>query len=224
FATLASAPHGIDLGPLRPNLLQRLETASGCIECAPPLLLADLERLAASLTDVPAREALQLIGRRELRSNNSWMHNAPRLVKGRARHQLWMHPDDLAARSIVDGARVRVRSAAGEITIEAQAHEGMMPGVACLPHGYGHDRDGVRLLSGDITQRARAAQFDAAAAFVRRCKVRRCVAIPGNHDIPLFNVVGRAFQPYAGFCRAFGPRLEQVVELPDMLVIALNTT
>lgn len=82
----------------------------------------------------------------------------------------------------------------------------------------------VLLLSGDITQRARRDQFDAAAAFVKRCKPKRCVAIPGNHDIPLFNVIGRALQPYAGFCRAFGPRLEQVVELPDMLVIALNTT
>ena len=82
----------------------------------------------------------------------------------------------------------------------------------------------VLLLSGDITQRARTDQFDAAAAFVKRCKPRRCVAIPGNHDIPLFNVLGRAFQPYAGFCRAFGPRLEQVVDLPDMLVVALNTT
>jgi len=82
----------------------------------------------------------------------------------------------------------------------------------------------VLLLSGDITQRARRAQFDAAVAFVKRCKPKRCVAIPGNHDIPLFNVLGRAFQPYAGFCRAFGPRLEQVVDLPDMLLIVLNTT
>jgi 3',5'-cyclic AMP phosphodiesterase CpdA len=82
----------------------------------------------------------------------------------------------------------------------------------------------VLLLSGDITQRARRAQFDAAAAFVKRCKVKRCVAVPGNHDIPLYNVLGRALQPYAGFCRAFGPQLEHVVELPDMLVIALNTT
>jgi 3',5'-cyclic AMP phosphodiesterase CpdA len=82
----------------------------------------------------------------------------------------------------------------------------------------------VLLLSGDITQRARSDQFAAAAAFVKRCKVRRCVAIPGNHDIPLFNVVGRALRPYAGFCRAFGPRLEHVVDLPDMLVVALNTT
>ena len=82
----------------------------------------------------------------------------------------------------------------------------------------------VLLLSGDITQRARRAQFDAAQRFVARCKVARCVAIPGNHDIPLFNVVGRAFQPYHGFCRAFGPRLEQVVELKDMLLVLLNTT
>jgi anaerobic selenocysteine-containing dehydrogenase len=145
FATLAAAPHGIDLGPLRPSLMQRLETASGAIECAPPVLLADLPRLARALAGVQSGGTLQLIGRRELRSNNSWMHNAPRLVKGGARHQLWMHPRDLAARGIAEGARVRVRSAVGEIVVEAQASEDVMPGVACLPHGYGHDRPGVRM-------------------------------------------------------------------------------
>ena len=145
FATLAAAPHGIDLGPLRPNLMQRLETASGMIECAPPVLLADIERLADSLAQPLTVGTLQLIGRRELRSNNSWMHNAPRLVKGGARHQLWMHPDDLAARGISDGARVRVRSNTGEIVVEAEANSAVMPGVACLPHGYGHDRAGVRM-------------------------------------------------------------------------------
>jgi anaerobic selenocysteine-containing dehydrogenase len=145
FATLAAAPHGIDLGPLRPSLMSRLQTPDGTIECAPPILLADLERLAASRREALGANTLQLIGRRELRSNNSWMHNAPRLVKGGARHQLWMHPRDLAARGIADGTRVRVRSAAGDIVVEAQANDDVMPGVACLPHGYGHDRAGVRL-------------------------------------------------------------------------------
>jgi anaerobic selenocysteine-containing dehydrogenase len=88
---------------------------------------------------------LLLVGRRDLRSNNSWMHNAPRLVKGKPRHQLLMHPGDLDARAINSGERVRVSSAIGVIETEVLASEEMMPGVACLPHGFGHGRDGVRL-------------------------------------------------------------------------------
>lgn len=135
---LRAAPHGVDLGPLRPSLLARLETASGCIECAPPLMLEELARLAAS---TPAgADTMQLIGRRHVRSNNSWMHNAPRLVKGKPRHHLLMNPRDLAARALADGARVRVSSAAGAIVTEVLASEDLMPGVACLPHGFGHQR------------------------------------------------------------------------------------
>ena len=141
---LEAAPHGLDLGPLRPSLLGRLQTASGAIECAPPLLLAELERLAADAVAAPADDTLLLVGRRELRSNNSWMHNAPRLVKGKPRHHLLMHERDLARRGIADGARVRVRSDVGEIVVEVRRSEDMMPGVACLPHGYGHGRAGVR--------------------------------------------------------------------------------
>ena len=140
---LAQAPHGLDLGPLRPSLLARLETASGCIECAPPLVLAELQRLAAP---APAATdgALRLIGRRDVRSNNSWMHNAPRLVKGKPRHHLLMHPDDLARRGIAEGGRVVVASAVGTVEVEARASDALMPGVACLPHGFGHDRPGTR--------------------------------------------------------------------------------
>ena len=140
---LAQAPHGLDLGPLRPSLLGRLETASGCIECAPPLMLEELRRLAAP---APAEldSTLRLIGRRDVRSNNSWMHNAPRLVKGKARHHLLMHPDDLARRGIGDGARVTVASRVGQIEVEARSSDAVMPGVACLPHGFGHDRAGTR--------------------------------------------------------------------------------
>jgi anaerobic selenocysteine-containing dehydrogenase len=143
MADLEAAPHGIDLGPLRPSLLARLETASGCIECAPPLLLADLERLRAA--PVPDPGTLQLIGRRHVRSNNSWMHNAPRLVKGKPRHHLLAHPADLAARGIEDGAKARLSSRIGSIEVEVRASADMMPGVVCLPHGFGHDREGVRL-------------------------------------------------------------------------------
>jgi anaerobic selenocysteine-containing dehydrogenase len=152
---LEAAPHGLDLGPLRPSLLARLETASGCIECAPPLLLEELSRLEAWARTPPDPAALQLIGRRDVRSNNSWMHNAPRLIKGKPRHQLLMHADDLARRGLADGSRVRVRSAVGVIEVAVTASDAMMPGVVCLPHGYGHARDGVRL--------SRAAQLDGAS-------------------------------------------------------------
>ena len=141
---LEAAPHGIDLGPLRPSLLSRLETASGMIEAAPPALLTELQRLARQIVAGPAPVELKLIGRRDVRSNNSWMHNAPRLVKGKLRHQLMMHPDDLAQRSIQDGARVRIRSRVGEIETEVVASDEMMRGVVCLPHGFGHDRRGTR--------------------------------------------------------------------------------
>ncbi|MBP6626372.1 MAG: molybdopterin-dependent oxidoreductase, partial [Arenimonas sp.] len=140
-AQLAAAPHGLDLGPLRPSLLTRLETASGRIECAPALMLDELRRLQASAA---ADGALSLIGRRDVRSNNSWMHNAPRLVKGPTRHQLRMHPSDLAQRGLGDGAMVRLASATGEVQVQVQADTTLMPGVVCLPHGFGHDRPGTR--------------------------------------------------------------------------------
>jgi anaerobic selenocysteine-containing dehydrogenase len=137
-----AAEHGLDLGPLQPSLLQRLETDSGKIECAPEVLMADLDRLKLAAVAL-ADGALQLIGRRDPRNNNSWMHNSARLIKGKPRHQLWMHPEDLAARGIGDGARVQVRSRVGQILTEVVASTELQRGVACLPHGYGHDRDGV---------------------------------------------------------------------------------
>ncbi len=152
---LDAAPHGLDLGPLTPSLLERLETASGLIECAPAVLLDDLQRAATHFADFPAAgasDALLLIGRRDARSNNSWMHNAPRLIKGKLRHYLLMHPDDLAARSIEDGAAVRIRSRTGTIGTQVRADTDMMRGVVSLPHGFGHQRDGVQL------QRAAALQ------------------------------------------------------------------
>lgn len=135
------AEHGLDLGPLEPSLLRRLETASGKIECAPAFLMADLHRLSA--TPPAAAGTLHLIGRRDVRSNNSWMHNAPRLIKGKLRHQLLMHPDDLAERKLVSGSRVRVRSRVGSIETEVLADNALARGVACLPHGFGHDRADV---------------------------------------------------------------------------------
>ncbi|HEX4853685.1 molybdopterin-dependent oxidoreductase [Arenimonas sp.] len=142
IAALAAAPHGLDLGPLRPSLLSRLQTESGAIECAPPLLMDALAALAAVPADAGG---LRLVGRRHVRSNNSWMHNAPRLVKGKPRHQLVMHPDDLARHGLTDGGRVRVSSVVGSIETDAVASDEVMPGVACLPHGFGHDRPGTRM-------------------------------------------------------------------------------
>jgi anaerobic selenocysteine-containing dehydrogenase len=145
FDDLAASPHGVDLGPLRPNLLGRIQTPSGAIECAPALLLDEVARLAAHVREALLANTLQLIGRREIRSNNSWMHNAPRLVKGKPRHHLLVNPDDLRTRGFDDGATVQLRSRTGSIRVEARASESMMPGVVCLPHGFGHQREGMRL-------------------------------------------------------------------------------
>jgi len=140
---LEAAEHGIDLGPLRPSLMTRLETASGKIEAAPELLMQALAELR--IPAKPDEKSLQLIGRRDIRSNNSWMHNSPRLVKGKTRHHLLMHKDDLSKRGISDGKSVRVRSDAGEILVEVKASEELMPGVVCLPHGFGHQRSGLQM-------------------------------------------------------------------------------
>lgn len=143
LGVLDAHPHGLDLGPLRANLTTRLRTASGKVEAAPGVLLEDLRRLAHMAA--PADDQLLLIGRRHVRSNNSWMHNYHRLVKGKPRHQLLMHPDDLRRRHLQDGQMVRVRSRTGVIEVTVQASEQMMPGVVSLPHGYGHGRQGARL-------------------------------------------------------------------------------
>ncbi|MFG0631692.1 molybdopterin oxidoreductase family protein [Pseudomonas sp. xss_2] len=141
--TLDRFPHGLDLGPLQPNLAARLRTASQAVEAAPQLLLDDLRRLAEQVP--PAVDELLLIGRRHVRSNNSWMHNFHRLVKGKPRHQLLMHPQDLAQRQLTDGQWVRIRSRTGVVEVQVQSSEEMMPGVVSLPHGYGHGRQGVQL-------------------------------------------------------------------------------
>ncbi|HGP4173605.1 TPA: molybdopterin oxidoreductase family protein [Pseudomonas aeruginosa] len=143
LATLREHPHGIDLGLLRPNLAPRLKTADQRIQAAPPLFVDDLQRFAAQ--PLPASDQLLLIGRRHVRSNNSWMHNYHRLVKGKPRHQLLMHPRDLEGRGLVDGQRVRVRSRVGSVEVEVAASSEMMPGVVSLPHGWGHARPGVQL-------------------------------------------------------------------------------
>lgn len=147
LAKLRRSPAGIDLGPLQPGRLpERLRTRDRRIDLAPPLVIDDLRRLEAGLTAAPPAEGtLLLVGRRHQRDNNSWMHNAPRLTKGRARHQLHMHPDDLGGRDLSDGDRVRVSSRVGEVVVEVRSSTDMMPGVVSLPHGYGHGRSGSRM-------------------------------------------------------------------------------
>ncbi|MCI0912925.1 molybdopterin oxidoreductase family protein [Pseudomonas putida] len=141
--TLDQYPHGLDLGPLGANLRGRLATASKAVEAAPQVVLDDLRRLAECVPT--AAGDLLLIGRRHVRSNNSWMHNYHRLVKGKPRHQLLMHPQDMRQRQLEDGQRVRIRSRTGDLEVEVQACEDIMPGVVSLPHGFGHGRQGINL-------------------------------------------------------------------------------
>jgi anaerobic selenocysteine-containing dehydrogenase len=144
---LRAAPAGIDLGPLRPGLPGKLRTRDGRINLAPELVLDELPRVADELLgDSSSRPAeLRLIGRRHQRDCNSWLHNAERLTRGKPRHHLLMHPDDVAARGLVSGQRVHVASRVGRVEAELEATDDVMPGVVSLPHGYGHRYDGVRL-------------------------------------------------------------------------------
>jgi hypothetical protein len=144
LADLVAAPHGIDLGPLEPRLPEALKTPTGRVDLAPAPLVADVERLHAALED-GASGGMLLIGRRDLRSNNSWMHNLPKLVSGPARCTAWVHPDDAARLGLEDGALVRVASRVGALEVPAQITDDVMPGVVSLPHGWGHDAEGTRL-------------------------------------------------------------------------------
>ncbi|MFO7278948.1 MAG: molybdopterin oxidoreductase family protein [Thermoanaerobacterales bacterium] len=140
---LLANPHGVDLGPLRPRLPEVLRTPSGMVELAPEPIVADVERLLAGL-DAPVG-GLRLIGRRDLRSNNSWMHNVEVLVKGRPRCTLQVHPDDAARLGLTDGAPAEVTSRTGKITVPVEVTDAIRPGVVSIPHGWGHDLDGVEL-------------------------------------------------------------------------------
>jgi len=140
---LKASPHGIDLGQLMPSMPERLCTQNGKIHCAPEFLIKDLGRLADAAK--PNGDQLLLIGRRHVRSNNSWMHNYRRLVKGKPRWQLMMHPDDLAARGIESDTQVTIESRVGKVTTTVIATDEVMPGVVSLPHGWGHKRNGVKM-------------------------------------------------------------------------------
>ncbi|MEA2475405.1 MAG: hypothetical protein QOE06_3320 [Thermoleophilaceae bacterium] len=141
---LEATPHGVDLGPLEPRLPEALRTPSGRVELAPEPIVADVERLRAAL----AREVnggMVLIGRRHLRSNNSWMHNITPLVRGKDRCTAQVHPDDAERLGLVDGEPALVRSQAGAVEVPVEVTDSVMPGVVSIPHGWGHDVDGVRM-------------------------------------------------------------------------------
>lgn len=140
---LLAHPHGIDLGPLRPRLPQPLRTRTGKMELLPGPIAADLPRLKRAMAERPA--GLVLVGRRHLRSNNSWMHNIPALTGGTNRCTLHIHPDDAERLGVRDGAPVRVKGAGGAVTARAEVTDGVRRGVVSLPHGWGHDRPGTRL-------------------------------------------------------------------------------
>ena len=141
---LERSPHGVDLGPLESRLPDMLRTASGKVELAPEEIVGDMDRLRAAA----ARErngGFVLIGRRQLRSNNSWMHNLPALVKGKERCTLYLHPDDAVRLGLADGERASVTSATGAIEVPVEVTDEIMRGVVSIPHGWGHDADGVRM-------------------------------------------------------------------------------
>jgi len=145
---LKKAVHGIDLGPLGSCLPSRLRTADKQIELAPEVLVKDVERVKAKLLDnasLPSNGNLLLIGRRQLRSNNSWMHNSQRLVRGKPQCTILMHPADAAQRHLKPGQEVSVRSRVGNVVVPIEISEEMMPGVVSIPHGWGHDRPGIQI-------------------------------------------------------------------------------
>jgi anaerobic selenocysteine-containing dehydrogenase len=144
LADLVAAPHGIDLGALEPRIPDVLRTPSGKIELAPPQIAADVPRLEAAL-DRTTDGGMVLIGRRQLRSNNSWMHNLEPLVKGKERCTAHVHPDDAARLGLTDGELAVVSSRAGEVEVPVEVTDAVMPGVVSIPHGWGHDVDGVRM-------------------------------------------------------------------------------
>jgi anaerobic selenocysteine-containing dehydrogenase len=156
LAKLEENPHGIDFGAMRPRIPEVLRTPSGKVELAPEEIVADVPRLREWLANNngalkgagangSAADGMLLIGRRQLRSNNSWMHNLPALVKGKDRCTMWIHPSDAERLGLAEGGSARLRSAAGEIAAPVEVTDAIMPGVVSIPHGWGHDAPGVRL-------------------------------------------------------------------------------
>jgi len=140
---LLDHPHGVDLGPLEPRLPDVLRTPSGLVELDAEPVLSDLDRLAAVL-DRPVPEVV-LVGRRDLRSNNSWMHNLPHLVRGKDRCTMHVNPDDAERLGLTAGGAAAVSSRAGSVVVPVEVTDAIMAGVVSIPHGWGHDVAGARL-------------------------------------------------------------------------------
>jgi hypothetical protein len=143
LADVEAAPHGLDLGPLQPRLPEVLSTESGLVELAPEPIVGDVPRLVAAL-DLPATDGMVLIGRRHLRSNNSWMHNVEPLAGGGNDCSAHVHPDDATRLGLVDGGSCTVTSRVGAITVPVVVTDAIRPGVVSVPHGWGHDVAGTR--------------------------------------------------------------------------------
>ena len=141
---LLRRPHGRDFGALEPRLPDILRTPSGKVELAPAAFINDLDRLAAAVPGLEDR-GLVLIGRRHLRSNNSWMHNVNVLVKGKPRCTLHVHPDDAALLGLTDGDAASITSRVGSVTAPVEVTDSITPGVVSLPHGWGHDAPGAQM-------------------------------------------------------------------------------
>ena len=144
LAEIEAHPNGYDMGPLKPRLPERLKTNDGLIECAPEMPIKDLADFRAEFT-VPAAESFSLIGRRHIRSNNSWLHNSHRLLKGPNRCTLMIHPNDAAELGLSNGDMAEVFNHVGRVELPVEITEDIMPKVVSIPHGYGHGRKGVKL-------------------------------------------------------------------------------
>ncbi|MDP2345896.1 MAG: molybdopterin-dependent oxidoreductase [Deltaproteobacteria bacterium] len=172
---LERSPHGIDFGPLKPSLPERLQTADKRIQVAPAIYLEDLQRLQKKMAaSSSSSSSLVLIGRRDLRSNNSWLHNSERLVRGKPRCTVLMHPQDASDRGLLNGQEVDVTSSTGKIRLPLDITDGIKRGVVSVPHGWGHGRAGVRLSVAsarpgvsinDITDATRIDELTGNAAF-----------------------------------------------------------
>ncbi|MES2261533.1 MAG: molybdopterin-dependent oxidoreductase [Pseudomonadota bacterium] len=143
LAKIKAAPSGIDLGAMTQRIPEALRTPSGKIELAPQMLLDDLARAQADLASPTPQ--LVIIGRRQLRSNNSWMHNLPVLAKGAYRCTALVHPDDAIRLGLADGAGATMRNGARQIEVQVEISDEMMPGVVSLPHGWGHNLPGTQM-------------------------------------------------------------------------------
>jgi anaerobic selenocysteine-containing dehydrogenase len=143
IAKLREHPEGLDLGELASRVPEMLRTPSGKVELAPPMLIADVARAREDLArPVPD---LVVIGRRQLRSNNSWMHNLPTLAAGRFRCTALIHPTDATRLGLSTGTMASVTRGESRIVVEIELSEDMMPGVVSVPHGWGHDLPGAKL-------------------------------------------------------------------------------